>query len=317
MKLLIKIRGGSHLYGTATPQSDLDFVGAHIAGAREILLQTAKPVIVEKTSSSDVKNTAEDVDFESYEIQRWLKMLGDGETRAYELLFAPRDAMVMLDAPLWADALPVAMAQRNRRVKGFVGYCRRQAAKYGIKGSRVAAVRSVLGLLAGFQLEDRLALHEDRIAEWAHVVDHAKLSVPEGSTVPHLIVCDRACPLTNRVRHAVEIYARVEAEYGARARAAERSDGIDWKAMSHAVRVGTQTIELLSTGHITFPRPDRDELLRIKLGHLAYPVVAERLETLIDEIDALAPQSALPEEPDRALAEEFVVEVHRRTVNDG
>lgn len=42
--------------------------------------------------------------------------------------------------------------------------------------------------------------------------------------------------------------------------------GFDTKFLSHGFRIARQGVELLETGQITFPRPDRAELLDIKLG---------------------------------------------------
>ena len=314
MRTVIRAIGGAHLYGTATPQSDRDELAVHVASARDILLQRIKGVVVHSAGPQNRKNEAGDLDVESYEIATWLKMLGDGETRVYDVLFAPNHAVLERDDVLWAQIRPVALAQMNSRVKGFVRYCRRQAAKYGVKGSRIAAVKSALALLGQHHQELRLTEIESDLTAWASGTEHASVETPDGSTIQNLIVCDRACPLTNRVRHAVEIYERIEREYGARARAAEKNEGIDWKAMSHAVRVGTQVEELLTAGTITFPRPDADLLLAIKLGQMPYRDIADRLEALVDHMECLATNTALPQQPDRETADALVVDLHRLAV---
>jgi predicted nucleotidyltransferase len=45
MELIVEMRFGSHLYGTATPESDLDFKGVYLPEARDILLQRVKPTV--------------------------------------------------------------------------------------------------------------------------------------------------------------------------------------------------------------------------------------------------------------------------------
>jgi predicted nucleotidyltransferase len=39
MELLVEMRYGSHLYGTDTPQSDIDLKSVYLPEARDILLQ--------------------------------------------------------------------------------------------------------------------------------------------------------------------------------------------------------------------------------------------------------------------------------------
>lgn len=41
MKRIVRIKFGSHLYGTDTPASDLDYKSVHIPDARDIILGTA------------------------------------------------------------------------------------------------------------------------------------------------------------------------------------------------------------------------------------------------------------------------------------
>ncbi len=71
------------------------------------------------------------------------------------------------------------------------------------------------------------------------------------------------------------------------ARAAERNEGVDWKALSHTVRVGYEALELLESGSLTYPSPTREHLRAIKAGEVPYAAVAA-------EIDALCRQSKKP-----------------------
>src|SRR6185369_4023115 len=100
----------------------------------------------------------------------------------------------------------------------------------------------------------------------------------------YLSVCDRLIPFTNKVKDALAVLNRLDENYGHRARMAATNEGIDWKALSHAVRVGKEAIELLNTGEIIFPRPDAELLLKIKLGQLAYAEVAELIEQVFEDL---------------------------------
>jgi predicted nucleotidyltransferase len=42
MRLIVEMRFGSHLYGTATPLSDLDYKGVYLPDGRDILLQRVR-----------------------------------------------------------------------------------------------------------------------------------------------------------------------------------------------------------------------------------------------------------------------------------
>ena len=54
--------------------------------------------------------------------------------------------------------------------------------------------------------------------------------------------------------------------------------------------------------------------MAIKLGQLPYADVAELIERGVKDISDAALTSSLPERPDTAFAEEFVLNVHERIV---
>lgn len=121
-------------------------------------------------------------------------------------------------------------------------------------------------------------------------------------------------PFTASVSNAAEVLDRLVAEYGNRALAAESQQGVDWKALSHAVRVGRQALELMETGVYTFPLPYADHILRIKRGEIAYQEVADEIELLLEEIEEAAQTSVLPDEPDQQWIDNYVASWYRTAV---
>lgn len=90
MTTLVEIKFGSHLYGTSTPASDLDLKAVHLPTARELLLQQVKGVRNDGTKADNTRrNTADDVDRESYALQKYLGLAAEGQTVALDMLFAP------------------------------------------------------------------------------------------------------------------------------------------------------------------------------------------------------------------------------------
>lgn len=303
---IVRVKHGSHLYGTSTPASDTDYKSVHIPSAEAIVLQRAENVIDRKVKlSATLKNQAGDVDDQSYSLQKFLGMLAAGDTVATEILFAKPEQT----STEWEHIQALRPKLLNRQCKGFVGYCRRQAAKYGIKGSRMGAVKAVLDFLEIVKLglptaTARLSDIEAQLHDWSAGREHVmweNIPSPNGSDMWHLNVCDRKMPMTVRIEDAYAVWAKVWENYGDRARAAMTNEGIDWKAVSHAVRVARQAIELLETGHLTFPRPDAEELLAIKLGQIPYSEVSPLLEQLVERVEEVSLTSVLPEDPDLEL----------------
>lgn len=310
--VIVRIKFGSHLYGTATQESDLDFKQVRLPSAREILLGRTRHVVTENTKQGEGKNTAGDVDVETFTLQQFLKLCAEGQTVAIDMLFARPDPPAN---GLWSGTI---IGNRNRilsrKPKAFLGYCRQQAAKYGIKGSRVAAARAALqfardlGIRCGWTT--RLGDAESEVRSFAENVEHcAVVETEQPGKVParHLEVCNRKAPFLASIQNLHDIVERLVFEYGQRALLAERNEGVDWKALSHAVRVGNEAIELLKTGQITFPRPERAHLIAIKSGAVPYAQVAAEIELLLEGVETAAACSELPTEADLPWIDEIVM----------
>jgi hypothetical protein len=320
--IIVELRFGSHLYGTATPQSDIDYKAVYIPTARDILLQRVRGAISRPTGKAPgEKNAPGAVDHDMHSLQRYLELLAEGQTMALDMLFAPDSAMTRPPAPLWRKIQANAPRLVTRRASAFVRYCRQQANKYGIKGSRVATAREALALLAAAEAAHgtaaKLAAAETEITQFADAHEHAgliDLPMPSGQMVRHLEVCGRKMPFTSTLKFAREIAQRMVEEYGQRALQAERAEGVDWKALSHAVRVGREALELLATGRITLPLPYAPEILAIKRGEVAYAQVAETIDQLLVDVEAAALTSPLREEPDQDFIDDLIAEAYRAKV---
>jgi hypothetical protein len=322
MDLIVEMRFGSHLYGTATPESDLDYKAVYLPDARDILLQHVRSTVsLSREKAEGEKNVPGDVDREVHSLQRFLELLAEGQTMALDMLFAPDSAMTGPPAPLWREIQGNAPRLVTRRASAFLRYCRQQANKYGIKGSRVAVSRQTLAVLAAAEVEHgstaKLAAAEAEVTAFADTSEHTALldmPMPSGQLVRHLEVCGKKMPFTSSIKSAREMAQRLVDEYGQRALQAERNQGIDWKALSHAVRVGREALELFETGRIIFPLPYAAEILSIKRGELKYEAIAETIDQLLVDVEAAAQASSLREEPDQEFIDDLVARAYRGKV---
>ena len=316
-KTLIRIQHGSHLYGTSTPESDRDYKSVFLPAGRDIILQRVPKVIDRGTGSKHLKNTKDDIDDQSFALQKFLDMLTSGDTVATEILFAAPHSAILEQADEWSIIWENRHLFLNKQCKGFVGYCQRQAAKYGIKGSRMAACKDIVALLETLDPAKRLEYYAPVLEEFCATHEFSMITPVQqasGIATPHLDVVDRKVPYTNSVKAALDIYSKVFQNYGERTRAAMDNEGIDWKAVSHAVRVARQAKELLEMQWITFPRPDAEELLAIKQGKLDYNKVAPMLEALVEEVDAASKASTLPGKSDAAGIDALVLSLYSQQV---
>ncbi len=323
-RTLVRMAFGSTLYGTRTPESDEDFKSVFVPSARSILLQRVRPVHShQRPKAVGERNVAGDVDEEKFSIQKYLGLLAEGQTVTVDMLFAPDWAMLGPVSEEWRTIVANKHRLLTSKSAAFVGYCQRQAAKYGIKGSRIAAARAALAVLAAgaVQRGGTAKLRElvEPIQLLLGVTEHMQwVDIPGArGDERHWEVCGRKLPLSASIGSAHDIVDRLIKDYGHRALMAESQQGVDWKALCHAVRIANQAIELLSTGHITFPRPDAAHILAIKRGELPYQDVAGEIEDLLVQVEEAAAASVLPPTPDQEWIDDFVASVYRDEVLRG
>lgn len=334
MNKLLEIKFGSALYGTSTPNSDLDLKSIYLPSAREIVLHSYKDVFREgREKAAKERNTADDVDVEVFSLDRFIADLMDGQSWALDMLFAPYASYTHLGTEGFGLLQEIKVNKfrlLTKNINAFVGYARKQAAKYGIKGSRMDALKQTVAVLAEIpdyqRLDDldnliKLRALIDRSAdlislEKTPLIDMVDIVQTSGQALWHIQVCGRKIALSSKCIHAKRIFQKILDEYGARAHKAHLDGGVDWKALSHAVRVNTQALELMQDGTITFPRPDRDLLLRIKTGQEKYEDVATLIEGGLARLEEAAEVSTLPDKPDREWANDFIYRVYSQIVKD-
>ena len=145
MDLIVKMKFGSHLYGTNTEDSDVDYKGVFLPDKRDILLNQIPKCRSISTGNDLMKNSPDDVDEEIYSLHYFIKLACDGQTVAIDMLHAP-DNMLIESSDIWNKIVKQKQRFYTKNLNSFVNYARRQASKYGIKGSRLNAAQQVLEL---------------------------------------------------------------------------------------------------------------------------------------------------------------------------
>lgn len=317
---------GSHLYGLNTPTSDKDYKGIFLPHPRDILLGKAPKTIDTSTGDKSSKNTVDDVDRQLYSLTKFISLACDGDTVALDMLHASDDKLIA-NSEIWQYIRANRWRFYTTELTGLFGYVRKQAAKYGVKGSRLAALREVY---------DVLQTIVDRREEWGMGQDGVSrknlVNVKVGE-VSHQFPTNEFCRFTRdetlksgcqdfyevlgrkfqstiTVAEMKKSVYKLWDEYGERARQAEANNGIDWKALSHALRGGMQLIQIYKDGDIVYPLPDSSFLKLVKSGGVPFATVQEKLEEVMGEVERLAAISTYPKEVDREFWNDFIERVY-------
>jgi hypothetical protein len=312
MDTIVKLKFGSHLYGTSTPESDTDFKGIFMPDVRDIILGKApKSVNNQMHKAEGVKNTKEDVDVEMYSLHYFIKLALAGETVALDMLHAPQD-MLVGTSPIWEELQKYRHLFYTKNLKSFVGYAMGQAAKYGLKGSRLNVAQEFVDLVGPTPNADprgepwgtaRLGELWDTLP----VNEHARMIEDNANGIKQYQICGKILQSSQTIGYAHRIMKSFIDKFGERAKQAASNEGIDWKAMSHALRAAYQVKSILQTGTIQFPLKEAPYLTDVKLGKLDFLTnVMPELEGTMDLVVGLSAASTLPEQPDHVFWENWL-----------
>lgn len=308
--IIVKMVFGSHLYGTNTPSSDVDYKGVFLPTKNQVLLGKIPKSYLDNTKRDKfAKNTSHDVDIEMYSLHYFIKLACEGQTVALDMLHAPEQAIIT-SSPIWDSIVQYRSLFYTKNLKAFIGYARRQASKYGIKGSRLQVTERLLELLQEFNDDDQMK----DLWHLLPMTEHCYMSVnPSG--IQEYQICGKKFPCTAKVGYVANIMGRFYRQYGARAQQAKNNEGIDWKAVSHALRAAFQVKQLLTEQTITFPLREAPYLTQVKRGELDYTTeVAPRFEQLMEEVEELSKQSNLPDKVEVRFWNDFIIETMERSL---
>jgi predicted nucleotidyltransferase len=308
MRIIVKMKFGAHLYGTATSDSDLDYKGIFLPTKEQLLLGCVPKSHNYSTGKDYSRNTKNDVDTELYSLHYFIKLACAGQTVAMDMLHAP-DSMILKKSKIWEEIVKNKQKFYTKNLKSFIDYARRQASKYGIKGSIINAALQVLEILKKEDPSKKMKEVWSRLPRIEHCYDVA----PDPNGMRQYQVCGKSFQESAAIGYVLPIIEKFYDDYGRRAKLAAENRNIDWKAVSHALRAAFQTKEILTESTINFPLRNADFLRKVKQGKLDYlSEVGPLLETLMEEVESLSLTSSLPEAVDRKFWDNYICETLER-----
>jgi predicted nucleotidyltransferase len=308
MRIIVKMKFGADLYGTGTPDSDVDYKGIFLPTKEELLLGRVPKSHNYSTGREESRNTKNDIDIELYSFHYFIKLACDGQTVAMDMLHAPEN-MILQKSKIWDAIVKNKQKFYTKNLRSFIDYARRQASKYGIKGSRINAALQVLEILKKEDPSKKMREVWNQLPRVEHCFDVA----PDPNGMRQYQVCGKSFQESATIGYVIPIVEKFYNDYGRRAKLAAENKNIDWKAVSHALRAAYQTKEILTEYTINFPLRTADFLVKVKQGKLDYlSEVGPVLETLMEEVESLALTSNLPETVERGFWDQFVCDTLER-----
>jgi hypothetical protein len=298
---------GSKLYGTSLPTSDIDFKHVVLPDINDLLLGKSVQNRSVKTNNKDgVKNSSEDVDCDFIPIQVFARHFLDGQSYALELAFAIDgiDAgQEIFDSKFVEFVHELRDNFLTSNMTALIGYAVNQANIYSNKGERLNILYETETLYNSFDLDSCPDKHQDffvlaeelqtKYPKYFRLTEYAVNKT--GMMRPCVNLLESKLPTARTFRENLKtIRSKIEG-YGDRAKATAENE-VDFKAVSHAIRVIDEGIELLTKKSLTFPFDAGycNYLLNIKTGNVSREEAFSEVNEKLEKVKNLEMTSTLP-----------------------
>lgn len=330
-KLIFRCISGSNLYGTNTPDSDIDERGVFIPSEEYFY------GFLNRTEQFEDKNN----DITYFEIRKFMQLAIANNPNIIELLFIPKDKWLHYTDE-WEEIVENSHLFVSKKAKyTFSGYAHAQFNKiklhrnwllnppkkkpkredFGLFPYRSELTKDQIGafnVLLSMKLENIRDLHplkeELEKMEESHTIKSLCAQFTEMDTnavqtiMPISGMFLEILQKENAYAQAARYYNQYENwkknRNPARAKL-ENEFGFDLKHAMHLCRLISEGEELLTTGKITFPRPDREYLLKVKKGDYSYDEIYELLNSYDEKFNELYEKSPLPYSADFVKVDEL------------
>lgn len=327
MELLVKSLAGSRLYGLDNPDSDVDYSCIYMPSLDQLLLGDAPDLLDLSTSDYTRKNKGDDVDNLVYSLKYFIEMACNGKQQVIDMLHANAKT-TSVTSDIWTELQANRSQFYSKTMSSSVSFVAKQIALYG-DGERgkeaMLKLETVLynftkeGLSAKiYEIADQLPITDysyfvtcdvdgnNTVVDWADYADHQRnvFYRVDGGLI------EVSLSVNQLYKHTLDKIQK-RAKDTRNLIAANKGQLINWKEVSHAMRVGYQFLSILTEGDYEYPLPQSDFLREIKSGTLDFRTHVEPLaEQLIADINKLMFTTTLPTAIDVEYWQQWLLRVY-------
>lgn len=313
---ILEIKVGSHLYGTNTPSSDIDYSGIVLPFETEVFgFEKMEEICLNVVSKDEAgKNTSDAVDRKYYEFRKFCHLASECNPNVLEQLFVNSENIIYI-SPEGKDLLDrrfLFLSKESINTK-FLAYSRSQKKKMTIKPENYESLKDVLSFLyyylgtdtiVNLSNEEAISKSRQLFIELRKEIDDKKLPVEFKDSF--IKIGDININKNLNVKNVIQsIDSRLKSA-GSRKELWEKY-GYDTKFGMNLIRLLLQGKELLETGNLIFPLADRDFLLDIKTGKYTLNEVLDFAEVIESEFDKVYHSSNMQSKSNYNEIQNFVI----------
>lgn len=279
-------RAGSHAYGLATPESDIDLRGVVIP-PKEYFLGFAQRF--EQAESTDP-------DLLIYDIRKFFRLAAACNPSIVELLWTEAEEHLLVTSlgERLLESRSLFLSRRARHT--FSGYAVAQLKRIKTHRRWLTHPPTHKPTRAEFGLPETSVLSVDILGAIEMVEREA---VQDLATFPaHVMDLYRRERAYQNALREWQQYEHWKVHRNPKRAALEAKMGFDGKHAAHLVRLMCMCREILETGTVIVKRPDREELLAVRDGAWSYEQLVQWSEQEDHALEEVAARSPLPPTPD-------------------
>ena len=320
-KVVYVTKYGSKLYGTDNPNSDTDYKGIFIPSKEDVLLKRDLEHFNFNSNDDNTKNGKDDIDLQLFSVYKFFNLLKKGETGAMDILFSMfrEDTQVYNDKEFTTVIMENYKKFYNRNLHSFIGYCVGQSKVYNVRGERFNELHlfvDYFNALVQDKGNKKLELMFEEVEKLFKEHKYKYIKFIMGATSrgsgedkegKYIEVLGKRFLGTVTVKYFAEKITDMEEQFGNRARASAK--GVDFKALSHAVRVINEIEELIDHNFITFPLKNKGYVTNIKEGKETLEDVMDYLDAQLTIVQEKLEDSNLPEKSDELFIDTLLLKL--------
>jgi hypothetical protein len=303
-KIIYQVENGSQLYGTAMPESDMDYTSVFMPTAYDLFSLQKCDYINEstKSSSEERRNTAEDIDNQKYSLQRFMRLVLHGNPNLLEILFCRSP---IIEDPVFTPVKENAHRFVSKHIyDSFTGFAISQKRKLQYKALRFKQLESALKWFE--RRQNQIVDPSAQMSEGDAVFLNGLLSEYKGRK-NNRESFHQGLPIKT-------IYEKIKAEYDGYGWRVHTDTferlGYDVKFGAHAIRLFYEGIQLLRNRVLEFPITGQayEDIMSIRRGEVGideFYTICDRYEEENRKAYAL---TDLPDSPDWKWANQYLVD---------
>jgi uncharacterized protein len=293
-KLIFKCKAGSHLYGTNTPLSDVDYRGVFIPDERYFY-----GCMLSTEQFEDKKN-----DETYFEIRKFMHLALDNNPNIVELLFVPQNMweVATYEWQLICNHKKLFLSKKAKYT--FLGYAHSQFKRIRTHRNWLLYPPAKKPEPEDYGLIRKTLMSDDDLGAYEALKDQVSLV----EDLMRIVTKNKAYKNAQREWDNYESWKKNRNPERAKL---EEKFGYDTKHAAHLIRLISEGEELLLHGTITFPRPDAEYLLKIRAGELSYDQLYRELEIYEEKFEMYYETSPLPHKADVNKVDELCIKINK------